>query len=878
MPHIVFIITAGAFWGVRTSFCEPQYLFELRFPYDNTLDRTRLEAARLLREFEGDDQVSRLLAEEPRSAAPPLLVGEAEGCSLAGASDPPPPEALNNEVPAPHRGRDLAVVNIGQTGRPWSPTPRVMRSTIPYYGHDGASEEMNLRPSTTLGELKRAVDLTHLGVDSGFNALAYEGYKVCNDFFFSSSRHSRHSSDPTCIIAHFDDSSASIKTLDTSGLRPLHPNLKTALALATMLSFTRQKKEWTRRLLTSPTLRLAWHIVETFSGMNINLLEANVGEALNDIVLQNLGLLKPLEELIRFATTCVTYEEYPEKSCQDSRRYPSPDSRNFRNYPIYDYLRGVGADVSFPKVIPSEWQPHIYDGNRSNSRATGERDAHNFHGNWKKHVYNSWHNLWILNLVVYDAGSMWQWSQQLDANTFFFKPWRVTRVGTLIMAEAGPLRYDDLSPRFRVDPSIPPKKDAYAACPWHLTDIRFFEKLHTKAGALTAQWHRQDVWMPTRHCPLNEAAVPCPPKVNPDKCGTDATYIRPVESPWFYRLEREEAWVTWNTDDANNDYVDRIWTAKGTAFPKLWLLNSMCESVTDSELSSSGRGLIHSGFWFLYQKAAKPVVTDDVTEVSQKIRATRRRQVVLFTGHSLGGAVAQIAAWYYANKSKDLMRRGLLQIRCVTFGAPAWGNDIAYNEFMSSGVIIHDVATNMDPVTTLNGEPAFGHGLQWRKPFHYRISMDDFAKVFVASSTPSEPDFNGVLWTRRELHTGNFLRRTFGALANMQNVDSVFLNPVLTHFLSYSAVLTVMADLVPEAGYGSGLAAPVLRDPPLLYASHHVNDALIEAQTRLKWVLHRIAMESGGGRKNPPETSEAAADESSEIDSEVSSRAFQATN
>lgn len=51
-----------------------------------------------------------------------------------------------------------------------------------------------------------------------------------------------------------------------------------------------------------------------------------------------------------------------------------------------------------------------------------------------------------------------------------------------------------------------------------------------------------------------------------------------------------------------------------------------------------------------------------------------------------------------------------------------WGNEMAYKEFMNTGVLIHDIATSMDPVTTLNGEPALGHGLQWRKPFHYRVS------------------------------------------------------------------------------------------------------------------------------------------------------------
>lgn len=123
--------------------------------------------------------------------------------------------------------------------------------------------------------------------------------------------------------------------------------------------------------------------------------------------------------------------------------------------------------------------------------------------------------------------------------------------------------------------------------------------------------------------------------------------------------------------------------------------------------------------------------------------------------------------------------------------------------------------------------------------------LEDMAKVVVASGNPMEPDFFGQLWTRKDLHAGNFLKRTFGALANMQNVDSVFVNPLVTHFLTYSATLSIMADLVPEAGPGSGLAAPLLNDPPLIYSANAINIALIEAQPRMKSVMQRIALEAG---------------------------------
>lgn len=125
-----------------------------------------------------------------------------------------------------------------------------------------------------------------------------------------------------------------------------------------------------------------------------------------------------------------------------------------------------------------------------------------------------------------------------------------------------------------------------------------------------------------------------------------------------------------------------------------------------------------------------------------------------------------------------------------------------------------------------------------------QIMLDDLERVVVASTNPREPNFFGRLWTRTDLHAGNFLKRTFGALASMSHVDSVFLNPVLTHFLSYTAVLTIMADLVPEADFGSALAAPLLTDPPSSYGAHNLCTALIATQGRMKWVMSQLAHEA----------------------------------
>ncbi|XP_026192184.1 uncharacterized protein LOC34623907 [Cyclospora cayetanensis] len=821
--------------------------------HDYQFLRARAEAAKLLYEFAGENHVEMFLMDYTASAVPAVAIGKTRSdCSAlmeAGAHTP----TSSDLSPSlhPQTVKVPPVITLDPHGRPSPPCPKSILSKTPYYGSKGAQKEA-LPPTVTLKDVKQTADLTNLGLDVNYSKAAYDSLQVCNNFYFSSSGITRNSSDPVCIVCQLDESSSNIQGLDIESLREIHPRLRFALVLAANLAFTAKKKQWIMKLISSRSLRLVWHLVERFSEMHISMLDANVGEAINHIVLSELRLLQPVKDLIQFATTCITHEDYPEKSWQDPHRYPSPDSPEYKTYPIYDYLRRVGAEVSFPKEIPENWQPRIYDGNRTTRRTAGKRDTFNFRGNWKKEVYNSWHNLWALQLMMYDTGYMWQWSQNMNANTFFFKPWRVTRVATMTTAEAAPLRYDNLTPRFHVDPSAVPTAQEYATCPQHLTDLEFFDKVKAPKGRLTAQWGRMGMWDPTGflekkepQCPVSSTVVQCPPLVNPDTCGSDATYLRPVETPWLFRLERDSNWVSWETEETQSDYVDRIWSARGTALPKLWLLNTMWETVVDPELSPSKQARIHSGFLFLFKRAAKKIIDEDIEEVTEKINATGRRQVVLFTGHSLGSAVAQITAWYYAVKARALVQSRLLQIRCVTFGSPAWGNETAYEEFVASGVLAHDIATSVDPVTTLNGEPGLGHGLQWRKPYHYRIMLEDMKKVVVASANPVDPDFSGQLWIRKEFHPGNFLKRTFGALVNMNDVDSVFLNPMLTHFLSYTATLTIMADLVPEADYGSGLAAPLITEHLIKYSAHMVNSALIAAGPRMNLVLRLIALEAG---------------------------------
>ncbi|KAL8449051.1 hypothetical protein Emed_003403 [Eimeria media] len=71
---------------------------------------------------------------------------------------------------------------------------------------------------------------------------------------------------------------------------------------------------------------------------------------------------------------------------------------------------------------------------------------------WKKQIYLTWHNLWLLNILAYQASDLWPWVQNHKAETFAFPPWKVKFVGVLRTTEVAPMRWRDLSPRFSVEP------------------------------------------------------------------------------------------------------------------------------------------------------------------------------------------------------------------------------------------------------------------------------------------------------------------------------------------------------------------------------------------------------------------------------------------
>lgn len=137
------------------------------------------------------------------------------------------------------------------------------------------------------------------------------------------------------------------------------------------------------------------------------------------------------------ATVCTTHEEYPEKLAQGIAGFVNPDSPEFKTYPMYEYLRGTGAEIAIPKTLPLDWQPKLTDGNSYTGRSHGARLDPLHQENFKRQVYTAWYHLWMFNLMFYELAEMWMWTRKMDPRGAFFDPWNVTKVQAIRVIEQG---------------------------------------------------------------------------------------------------------------------------------------------------------------------------------------------------------------------------------------------------------------------------------------------------------------------------------------------------------------------------------------------------------------------------------------------------------
>lgn len=108
------------------------------------------------------------------------------------------------------------------------------------------------------------------------------------------------------------------------------------------------------------------------------------------------------------------------------------------------------------------------------------------------------------------------------------------------------------------------------------------------------------------------------------------------------------------------------------------------------EKTSVGR--VHSGFWNYFHDKHKPVVDELLRQ--------RGDGPVLFTGHSLGGALATLAASLYAPNRR---------VGCITFGAPRVGDDKFAKRFNETVDYSLRMVNAKDPYTKMPPKRLYKH-------------------------------------------------------------------------------------------------------------------------------------------------------------------------
>ena len=105
-----------------------------------------------------------------------------------------------------------------------------------------------------------------------------------------------------------------------------------------------------------------------------------------------------------------------------------------------------------------------------------------------------------------------------------------------------------------------------------------------------------------------------------------------------------------------------------------WTFNTMIGAIRDPFFSPFA--WVHSGLNFLFHQVIRRPLTRFIEEVRLLVRrrssssSSKKPFVVVFTGHSQGGASASYAAWFVSKHLDDLVKQGLVAVYCITFAAP----------------------------------------------------------------------------------------------------------------------------------------------------------------------------------------------------------------
>ncbi|KAL8435258.1 hypothetical protein ACSSS7_002604 [Eimeria intestinalis] len=265
--------------------------------------------------------------------------------------------------------------------------------------------------------------------------------------------------------------------------------------------------------------------------------------------------------------------------------------------------------------------------------------------------------------------------------------------------------------------------------------------------------------------------------------------------------------------------VDTVWAIKGTSQPRQWTFNTMALGVRDPFFSPTA--VLHSGLNFLFHQSIRRPLTRYIYEVKLLLRrrpGLKRPIVVVFTGHSQGGALAVYAAWFVSKHLKEEIKQGSVAVYCISFAAPRIGDRAAVEELHKYGAIYHHIIFDVDPVPLLRASrgKVFMHQDAQHTlviPFH------SFARTQVFSKANGKLAYTGLSWLSPAFSSASTferLRRFFSRLVGLHTFSKLTNSMTLiwSHLHALPCSFTLLGDMLEEAGWGSFCSSAFLKSWP----------------------------------------------------------------
>ncbi|PFH37842.1 lipase [Besnoitia besnoiti] len=353
--------------------------------------------------------------------------------------------------------------------------------------------------------------------------------------------------------------------------------------------------------------------------------------------------------------------------------------------------------------------------------------------------------------------------------------------------------------------------------------------------------------------------------IYPDQCGEDATFTYAYDAPFSFLMtpadlpervytriadEQEKPQRRGGGDSCRikadesvyGNLVDAVWAFKPTSMPKMWLINrTVRPMVSEPLLSANPEARVHRGYHLLFTTSYKPRVEQFISQLTAsspptpsssfvspaaaglhalwlayRHRSKKHPVTIVFSGHSQGGVAAQMSAFFFAKQMREVIQDGTVRVYVVVFGMPVWCTQAMYDEMRQSGVIIHEIASNIDPVPVLL---ATTHGLAQDRNI-VSFKLEDMYKVSFRDPFP----FEGLIWKypRRKVDRKTHLIR---ATLRIEPLVDPAVNFGLTHSHFYAAALGLLSQRYKDIGWMSFLGFPLV-PPHLQTTPPHVPEGM----------------------------------------------------